>query len=203
MGDDSDERAWRVGTTLARVIFVVVLAALVYGGIRLAGAFNRGLDEVAERRTRDVEIVRERRKAGMKYIDNLALDMAYLAPREGARKLRLDFTIKNNGGKRVLRAVAQVSFALKGSEDRHVEKVLLFDASDLSVRADRELFGGEKRVMTKYLDFQDEWDLSDIQYGFKSLQVDVPGGKSSRGARGETSAEDTTGGDEAKPAATD
>ena len=201
MGDDGDERAWRIGTTLARVIFVVVLAALVYGGIRLAGVLDKGLDEVGERRTRDVKIVRKRRKAGMKYIDNLTLDMVYLAPRPGEKRLRLDFTVKNNGEEWVLRAVAQVSFALKESKDRHVEKVLLFDASDLSVRADRELFGGQERLIIRYVDLKDEWDLSDIQYGFKSLQVDVPGSKASPRAKGEASTEDTTEGNEAKPAA--
>ena len=203
MGEDGDERAWRIGTTLARVLFVVVAAALVYGGIRLAGVLDEGLDEVAERRTRDVEIVRARRKAGMKYIDNLTLDMAYVVPGQGEKRLRLDFTVKNNGEESVLKAVALVSFALKESNDRHEEKVILFDASDLSVRADRELFGGQERVMTRHLDFNDEWDLSDIQYGFKSLQVEVPGGKSSPRAEGEAPAEDTTEGNEAKPAAAD
>ena len=201
MGEDGDERAWRIGTTLARVLFVVVAAALVYGGIRLAGLLDKGLDEVAERRTRDVEIVREQRKAGMEYIGNLTLEMAYVVPGQGDRRLQLEFTVKNNGDKPVLKAVALVSFGLKESNDRHEEKVILFDASDLSVRADRELFGGQERVMTRSVDLRDEWDLSNIRYGFKSVQIEVPGGKSSPRAEGEAPAEDTTEGDEAKPAA--
>ena len=158
---------------LAWLIIVLILAVAGYAVYRLGAAFNQGLDQVAERRAHQAEVVSEQKQAGEEYMDKVLLDMEVLPPAAPGQRGRLQFVIENTGDREVKKAIAEVHFARTGGGERHVEDVILFDDTSTSVRPDRPLEAGERREIVQYIDSQDDWDWQSVEYRLKEMRLDV------------------------------
>lgn len=157
---------------LVWLMVILLLAAVGYGVYRLAAVFNQGLDQVAERHARQAKIVRAQKEAGREYMEEVLLDVEFLPPDEPGGRGRLQFNIDNTGDREVKKAVAEVHFGSLSGAEAHVEELIIFDDTSMSVRPDRPLGPGEKREIVQYIDSGDDWDWGDVQYRLKNMRLD-------------------------------
>ena len=167
-----------VGFGLLFILGVVVLVGVyIAGAVRTAApALKEDWKYIGEVRSRDAATVKAQTEAGAAYKENLALDMT-AAPAVGrASGVTLSGTITNRGERTVLKVWGLVKFPKKsgGSDDL---KVVLFDASPLSVRTDSPLVPG---VAAEFVVTVDEapadWDSPRVEYelGDMRVEVDIP-----------------------------
>jgi len=152
-----------------------VLGVVVLVVLKLGAAFQEGWGEIEERRARDHAIITAQKTAGLAYMDSIDVSMKVgAAVGTERRKIPLTFTIRNNGDRNVLKAFAEVSFATpKADVPRHTEQVLIFDASELSVRTDSPVMSGGEETFTVWVEAGEDWDLRDVEYKIIKVRVNL------------------------------
>jgi len=158
----------------AWLIVIVILGGVAYAVYRLGAAFDRGLDQVAERRARDAGIVEAEREAGRAYMDKVSLEMELLDAAAPSASARLKFEITNNGEGLVKKAVAEITVPAAGG-DPHVEEVILFDDTATSVRPDNPLGPGEKREVFHAVEAGGGRDWENAEARIKEMRLDATG----------------------------
>jgi len=157
----------------AWLIVIVILGGVAYAVYRLGAAFDRGLDQVAQRRARDAGIVRAQREAGRAYMDKVSLEMEPLDADASSESARLKFQITNNGGSLVKKAVAEITVPARGGGEPYVEEVILFDDTATSVRPDKPLGPGEKREVFHVVEAGRGRDWENAKARIKEMRLET------------------------------
>ncbi len=163
----------RFVTPVAWLLMIVVLAAVGYGVYRVGRIFFAGLDQVAERRAVDAEIVRAEREAGEAYMDSVSVEVEFVPIALDAPRGTLRFTVSNEAGEVVRRAVAEVSVPAVDSTAEHVERIMLFDDTETSVRPDPPLGPFETREISVGIDAPQEWDWPKAEAVISEMRVRI------------------------------
>lgn len=159
---------------LTPVIWLVILGVLgvvVLVVLKLGAAFQEGWGEVGKIRAKDHAIITAQKTAGLAYMDNVKVTVKVGAA-VGAqkRKVPLIFTVRNNGDRDVLKAIAEVSFGTKKT-GVHTKEVVIFDASELSVRPDSPVMSGGEETFTVWAEVGEDWDLQDVKCKLTNVRV--------------------------------
>ncbi len=158
-----------------KISFVAILLGVGFVAYRLLSLAKEDLGEVAEIRQQSAARAEAEREAGAAYMDNLtvALEAKRLATAQ-VPKATLNFTLTNSGDRVVLKAFADVTFPVEGStQAATVEKILLFDDSELSVRDDSPLVPGSEMTYIVILDVVDSWLLDEAECSLRDVRVKV------------------------------